>query len=254
MHTQTQLINEKLKFIQENKDNFETIEDIAMLTTTSLYLITQTDNIAVAIIEDKILKSVNVIGERGFLDLYLDQPSINRRAIRKRETQLVNNTQSDPDYFPRSGPNGLEMLSELCVPIIYEDRVLGTINLESKRLNSFSVNDALIVEAFSREIAPSMYKIIEGGSLITEPVESSVSTRSNLELCMDVLSVVEGGECVKTRIFNEVNVSWSPGVRVLRDLISRGFVNMEPLSDFRDAYRITELGSKTLIEYKKATI
>jgi putative methionine-R-sulfoxide reductase with GAF domain len=154
---QNKIINEKLEFIREQTNTFKTVEEIAMLTTTILYNIIQTDKIAVAIIEDKLLKSVNVIGERVFLDLYLDQPSINARAIKTRETQLVNNTSTDPDYFPGNSPNGIEMLSELCVPIIYEGNVLGTINLESMRYNNFTNKDASTVEAFSKEIAPAIW-------------------------------------------------------------------------------------------------
>jgi predicted transcriptional regulator len=164
----------------------------------------------------------------------------------------VNNTRTDPDYFPGSGPNGIEMLSKLCVPIIYEGRVLGTINLESLRFNRFSNKEACTLEAFSKEIAPTMCKLMEEGSLNIKPIGPFFgSNRTGLEMSMDILRVIGCGESVQTKILYAVNVSWKPGTMILRELESKGYITLEHLTDSKNAYRITELGLRELAEYKK---
>jgi DNA-binding PadR family transcriptional regulator len=38
---------------------------------------------------------------------------------------------------------------------------------------------------------------------------------------------------------------------ILKELESKGYVTVEPLTDFRNVYRITELGLRELTEYEK---
>ena len=243
-------IKEKLRSIRENISHFKTVKDIAVLTNTVLYSLVSTDKIAFAVIDNNILRSVNVIGERVFLDLNLDNPSINGRAIKTRRTQLVNDTQIDPDYYPGEGPIGVKILSELCVPIIFEDDVLGTINLESTRLNNFSIRAAFLVESFSNEVARALSRLREEKGTITITQSSGVN-RSSIEVYVDVLKVIADGETIKTKIFNLANVSWSTGTEILGKLESKGHVIVERLSSSRYVYRITGQGLSALSEYKR---
>ena len=96
-------IEARLGFTRETLARFYTLEDVAMFATTMLYSIIPTEKIALAVIEGSILKSVSTIGRRVFMDLSLDRPSINARAVKSKQTQLVNDTRLDPDYFPGDG-------------------------------------------------------------------------------------------------------------------------------------------------------
>ncbi|MCK4702239.1 hypothetical protein KAT55_02670 [Candidatus Bathyarchaeota archaeon] len=108
----------------------DSLEDVAIFATTTMYSIIPTDKIALAVIEGSILKSVSTIGRRVIMDLNLDRPNINTRTVKTKQTQLVNDTSTDPDYFPGDGRDAVTMLSELCIPMIYREETLGTINFE----------------------------------------------------------------------------------------------------------------------------
>jgi putative methionine-R-sulfoxide reductase with GAF domain len=135
-------IEAKHGFFKETLSGLDTLEDVAIAATQTLYSIIETDKIALAVIEDNILRSVSTIGKRVIMDLNLKWPSINARTVKSMETQLVNDTSLDPDYFPGNGCDAFTMLSELCVPIIHHGRVLGTINLECRQRGCYSEEDA----------------------------------------------------------------------------------------------------------------
>lgn len=237
----------ELEFIREKINSFKTVEEIAILINIILHSEIQTDKIAFAIIDGNILKTVNVIGQRVFLDLKLDEPSINARAIRTRQTQLVNNTRNDTDYFPGTGLYAEEMLSELCIPIIYDDEVLGTINLENRSYNFFSIKDAYKVEELAKEIAPAVYRLKNIIDLDKHPARP---VRSREEIKMDILKAITNGETFKTKICNAANVSWSPGNKILEELESAGYVKVGPYSRHIKTYSVTELGLRALTEFE----
>jgi predicted transcriptional regulator/putative methionine-R-sulfoxide reductase with GAF domain len=237
----------QLDFLRKKIDDFKTVEEIAMLTNVILHSEISADKIAFAVVEGELLKSVNVIGHRVFLDLNMDEPSINARAVNTGETQLVNNTRTDEDYYPGNGPYAVEMLSELCVPIIHEENVLGTINLENRSFNSFSLNDAKIVEDLAKEIAPALNRILTNLELDKIPVRT---VRSREEIKMDILKAIKNGETNKTKICNAANVSWSPGTKILGELESVGHVTLEHYSKDVKIYIITDLGLRALTEFE----
>ncbi len=78
-------------------------------------------------------------------------------------------TATDPLYI--EGAAGAR--SSLTVPLIYQDQVIGTFNVESPRVNAFTDEDLQFAEIFSREIAAALHTL----ELLTAE-KRSTATRS----------------------------------------------------------------------------
>lgn len=244
-------IEEKLRFTRETLAQFYTLEDVAMFSTTMLFSVIPTHKIAVAVLEGSTLKSVSTIGRRVFMDLTLDQPSINGRAVKTRRTQLVNDTREDPDYFPGNGGDSFAMLSELCVPMGHEGKVLGTINFENLQAGHFTQEDAETAEAFTREIAEAIHRVsAKNASVKGSPVVSQVKSRSTMDRYNDLLKAVHEGETVMNRILNRTVIPWKPGRDMVDELVAKGYLAREQATARRYTYRITEEGLKALKTYE----
>ncbi|MFH2110735.1 MAG: GAF domain-containing protein [Candidatus Bathyarchaeota archaeon] len=244
-------MEEKLRFTRETLDQFYTLEDVAMFATTMLYSVIPTDKVALAVIEGSILKSVSTIGERVIMDLNLDWPSINARTIKTRQTQLVNDTREDPDYFPGNGSDSFTMLSELCVPLIHGGKVLGTVNFESRHPGRFSEKDAETAEAFAGVIAGAVHRVREKYALMDgSRVVYQVKARSSMDRYHDLLKAVYEGETVLNRMLNRTVIPWNPGKSMVDDLVTKGYLTREKATARRYKYRITEEGIKALKTYE----
>jgi putative methionine-R-sulfoxide reductase with GAF domain/predicted transcriptional regulator len=244
-------MEEKLRFTRLTIAQFQILEDMTMFAATMLFSLILTDEVALAVIEGNVLKSVSIIGPRLPLNLSLDQPSINARTIKTRQTQLVNDTRKDPDYFPGDGCEDVTMLSELCVPMIHGGRVLGTINFESRQAGHFSEEDAGIAEAFAGEIAEAVNRVwgkrgLEEGSQVVYQVKN----RSVMDRYYDLLRVVYEEESVLNRILNRAEIPWGPGKGMVDDLVAKGYLVREQATARRYSYKITEEGIKALTTYE----
>jgi len=244
-------MEKKLRFTRETLDQFYTLEDVAMFATTMLFSIILVNKVALAVLEGNLLKSVNTIGERVIMDLNLDWPSINARAVKTMQTQLVNDTRKDPDYFSGYNSDNITMLSELCIPLIHRDKVLGTINFESRHIGYFSEKDAETAEAFTREIAEAIHRVLEKRALVEgSQVVHQVKARSIMDRYHDLLWAVHEGETVLNRILNKTVIPWNPGKNMVDDLVTKGYLIREQASARRYTYKVTEEGVKALKTYE----
>jgi putative methionine-R-sulfoxide reductase with GAF domain/predicted transcriptional regulator len=244
-------MEEKLKFTRETLTQFNTIEDVAMFATTMLFSVVPTDKVALTILEGNTLRSVSTIGEKGVIDLKMGHPSVNARTVKTRQTQLVNDTQKDSDYFAGNGSDSVTMLSELCVPMIQDGKVLGTINFEDHREDRFSEEDAETAEAFTREIAEAIHRVWGKKALAEGPrVVYQVKTRSALDRYLDLLRAVNKGETVLNRILNKTVIPWIPEKSMVDDLVTKGYLVREQSTARRYSYHITEEGVKALRTYE----
>jgi putative methionine-R-sulfoxide reductase with GAF domain/predicted transcriptional regulator len=241
----------KLRFVRDTLNQFHTVEDVAMFSTAMLQSIIPTDMVALAVVEGNVLRSVSTIGRRVIMDLSLNQTSINGRAVRTGQTQLVNDTRKDPDYFPGDGGDSFTMLSELCIPLIHEGKALGTINFESRQPGRFTSEEAEAAEAFAEEISDALHRVL-GDEQAKGGLQTCymTRTRSVLDRYHDVLRAVHEGESVMNKILNRTAIQWMPGKQLIDDLVSRGYLEKKKVSASRYAYRITEEGLKTLKTYE----
>ncbi len=232
---------------------YHILEDVAMFATTMMHSVVPTDKIALAFIEDNILKSVTTIGPRVVMDLNLEWPTINARAAKTKETQLVNDTRRDPDYFPGDGRNAVTMLSELCVPLIHEDEVLGTINLECRRPGRFTEEDKRLAEAFTREIAEAVHRIRVEAPTAKPWERYSVKNRSTMDNYYGILVAVYNGETVLNRIVHRVALPWKRGKEMVTNLVTKGYLRKQKKSSARYIYNITDQGVKAMKTYDGIT-
>jgi two-component system, NtrC family, sensor histidine kinase KinB len=71
------------------------------------------------------------------------------RAYQSRETQYVPDVTSDPDYVDRLA----NTRSELTVPLVRGDRILGLLNMESDELDGFDRDDRQMAAALAEAVA-----------------------------------------------------------------------------------------------------
>ena len=68
---------------------------------------------------------------------------------------LCEDTATDPHYI--SGAAGAK--SSMTVPLKFQDEVIGTLNVESPRVNGFGPDDLQFTELFSKEIAAALHTL-----------------------------------------------------------------------------------------------
>lgn len=79
----------------------------------------------------------------------LSQGLIGKAAL-KRKTILCNDVSKHPDYFSLPGE---KIKSELCIPLIAENKLVGVLDIRDNRLNAVSEEDATILKSIARYIA-----------------------------------------------------------------------------------------------------
>ncbi len=88
------------------------------------------------------------------------------------KSYLCPDTAADPLYLP--GSAGAH--SSLTVPLIFQDKVIGTFNVESPRPNAFAEADLQFAEIFSHEIAAALHTLqllqVEKSTTASQSVEA----------------------------------------------------------------------------------
>jgi len=94
-------------------------------------------------------------GTHGTTTISLEQEqSLVARAGRTRQAIIVNDVRSDPGWLPN--PILTETASELAVPMIVGDRLLGVLDVQSDRINAFSEEDASIQTTLASQVATAL--------------------------------------------------------------------------------------------------
>ena len=92
--------------------------------------------------------------EENFRKLSLDQ-GITGLAARRKSPVLINDVSTAAHYVP--GHEDIE--SELAMPIVEADRVLGVLNIESTKRDAFSQDDQELLAALARQLGVAMRSI-----------------------------------------------------------------------------------------------
>ena len=77
------------------------------------------------------------------------------QAAEKGEMLVINNTQKHPDFFELEGIN---IRSELAIPLKIGKQVVGVLNLDSDRLNAFDESDVAALTTVADQLAVAMEK------------------------------------------------------------------------------------------------
>ncbi len=76
-------------------------------------------------------------------------------AARLGKTILVNDVTLDDRYVPSPLPPG-NTRSELCVPLVFEDKVVGLLDIQSDKNNAFTEDDQIMFEAVADTMAAAI--------------------------------------------------------------------------------------------------
>lgn len=94
-------------------------------------------------------------GTHGVTSIHLDQEqSLVARAGRTRQAVIVNNVRSDPGWLPN--PFLPETASEMALPMIVGNKLLGVLDVQSEKLNAFSDEDANIQTTLASQVATAL--------------------------------------------------------------------------------------------------
>ncbi len=101
-----------------------------------------------------------------------DEHSLVARAARLRREELLNDVRTDPSWSP--DPLLPDTQSELAVPLIAGDALLGIWHVQSANLNAFADNDVRIQGTLTREIAAALQtaKLFEQISLANAEIQT----------------------------------------------------------------------------------
>jgi len=92
---------------------------------------------------------------KGFT-ISLDDPSgIIPWVARSGQAILANDVNAEPRYRPSPLPPK-NTRSELCIPLLFGDRVQGVLDIQSDKLNAFTEDDRIMFEAVAGTMAASM--------------------------------------------------------------------------------------------------
>jgi signal transduction histidine kinase len=95
------------------------------------------------------------------------------RAIKTGEPQLVNDTRLDPEFVSGFSAS----LSELAIPIKIGDKVVGVINLEDTKPNTYTEDDEKVLEIITEHLASAMINIQSQEKIKYHVVELERSNR-----------------------------------------------------------------------------
>jgi GAF domain-containing protein len=86
--------------------------------------------------------------------LLSQEQSLVARAARTRQAVIINDVKSEPGWLP----NELlpDTASEMAVPLVIGEQVLGVMDVQSDRLNAFSEEDANIQMTLASQVATAM--------------------------------------------------------------------------------------------------
>ena len=82
------------------------------------------------------------------------EQSLVARAARTRQAVIVNNVKRESGWL--ANPQLPDTASEMAVPLVIGDRVLGVLDVQSDRLNAFTEEDANIQTTLASQVATAM--------------------------------------------------------------------------------------------------
>ncbi len=118
---------------------------------SSIWLIEKQDEakLVATFPSDEYSHTVNVIGDTIERKSENGRTGIIWRVINSGQPQLVQNVKDDPDYIQSQA----DTLSELAVPIVFKEEIIGVINVEHSVIDAFDSLDILALEALAAQAA-----------------------------------------------------------------------------------------------------
>ncbi len=184
-------IRDRLETLQRHALNLSRLYSIENVAEYSFEIIEELLGMvkgAIGVVDGGYLKFVFLhnLSPENIPSLPLEGKGISIRAVRTGETQIVGNTNLDPDYVEAIDcPN---RLSELDVPVKIDGKVVAVINLQVEEANAFTEDDRKIVEVLSEQISTAMARI----ELLKDVKKAEEKWHQLLESSPDSVIVLSG--------------------------------------------------------------
>ena len=131
----------------------------------------------------KVLESVFAMRYEDAIPSRLSMPlsqGITGSAAAERRTIRVNDVRLDPRYEP--GESDVEVRSELVVPLLRQDRLVGVLDLESTTPNAFTVEHERLLNILGTYVAVAL----ENARLFEEAREIQLRLQNDLETAREI--------------------------------------------------------------------
>jgi len=156
------------------------------------------------------------------------------RAVRERRTQIVGDVLRDPDYYITDKWEGQGQRSEIAVPLIYEENVIGALALESSRTNAFDEYHGRLLE----NIANNLSIAVANARLYAEHVERERQLEREILMARDVQRAMIPDEAPQLKGF-DIAARLEPALNLSGD-----FYDYIPLSSDRMGILIGDVAGK----------
>lgn len=178
-----------IRTLQRISNEFTSILDIDELLSkiaSSVHGLIAYDAFSVLLVDEQqqVLRHrfSNRLDQRVVLDNIPMGKGITGAAAMSREAVRVIDTTADPRYI--ASHTGIR--SEIAVPLIVQDRVIGVLNLESERLGYFTEDHARTLSL----LAPSVSIAVENARLYAEIGEREKSMQDDLRAAFELQTVL----------------------------------------------------------------
>ncbi|MCW3993271.1 MAG: GAF domain-containing protein [Candidatus Bathyarchaeota archaeon] len=229
MEKERKRFEERLSALNEHSQSLNMADDIDKVFTLTLDVMEKSLGFEFAdvfLVEGKTLR---LVAHRGFSKtLTLNLPLDRRRGVvvkaaRLRKPVFIPDIRKERAYV-EAGVEG--MLSELAVPIKIKDKVLGVLNVESKRLEAFDEKDGELLETLASHTAIAISSLKRQEKLSTLNIYGrNLNSAESLEDVYKVtLKAME-----KTLGFEYASILMVEG-KMLRLVLQRGYSNNLSLS------------------------
>jgi diguanylate cyclase (GGDEF)-like protein len=179
------------------------------------------------------------------------------RSLRERHVVLVNDIAQDPDHT--SGPQTLEIRSELVAPVVVAGDLWGAINCAEVEIGAFDEDDARLLQTVADQLGSALrsavlYEQLSAAYLGTAEALAAALEAKDSYTAMHARSIVEWAEAVGRRLgLADDDLRDLRYGAVFHDIgkiaISEGILNKRgPLDDAerRELERHTEVGEQIL--------
>jgi len=151
--------NERLSALHSFAFEFDTDESVEDVIETSSRIMGETFESQLAtiqLVKDEALVTVGstINSQIGYL-MPLSGNGVTVRVAREAKSVLLGDVRTDSDFIRFT----YDTLSELAVPILVEDSVLGVLNLEGFGLDAFSEDDLRLMEVLAQNVGAALYRI-----------------------------------------------------------------------------------------------
>ena len=107
--------------------------------------------------------------------------------VRTRSASIVDDVSRDPDYLPVRARSGKEPQSEMVLPLIAKDRIVGVLVLESTEKAYFRLHHLRLLTPLAAQIAVS----IENASLYEQKSRDALTKQVMNEIAKEMTAILE---------------------------------------------------------------